>query len=66
RRGGLLADVADTLRWSRGARHSVWDRRDLGPTWHLATGRLRRPGRTGARSPAPVVGEQVPAGPDTD
>ncbi len=41
RRGGVVADVVDTLRWSRGAHHSVWDLRDLGPTWHLATSRLR-------------------------
>ncbi|MFI7584499.1 ATP-grasp domain-containing protein [Kocuria sp. M1N1S27] len=41
RRGGLAADVVDTLRWGRGAQHSVWDLRDLGPTWHLATWRVR-------------------------
>ena len=40
RRGGLAADVADTLRWGRGAQHSVWDLRDPGPTWHLATWRF--------------------------
>ncbi|MFC4902055.1 ATP-grasp domain-containing protein [Kocuria oceani] len=40
RRGGLAADVADTLRWGRGAQHSVWDPRDPGPAWHLATWRL--------------------------
>lgn len=40
RRGGLLADVADTLRWGRGTRHSMWDVRDPGPKWHLATWRL--------------------------
>lgn len=40
RRGGLAADIAETLRWGRGAQHSVWDPRDPGPTWHLATARL--------------------------
>ena len=40
-RGSGIADVADTLRWGRGAQHSVWDLRDPGPTWHLATWRLR-------------------------
>ncbi len=40
RRGGLALDVIDTLRWARGARHSVWAARDLGPTLHLATSRL--------------------------
>jgi predicted ATP-grasp superfamily ATP-dependent carboligase len=47
RRGGLAADVADTLRWGRGAQHSVWDLRDPGPTWHLATWRLRNGARSG-------------------
>ena len=42
RRGGLAADVVDTLRWGRGAQHSVWDPQDPGPVWHLATGRFRR------------------------
>lgn len=46
RRGGLATDVADTLRWARKAQHSVWDVQDLGPTWHLATWRFARPGRT--------------------
>lgn len=44
RRRGLAADVVDTLRWARGAHHSVWDLRDLGPTWNLAAGRLGRRG----------------------
>lgn len=35
RRGGLVSDVAGTLRWGLGARHSVWSARDLGPTWRL-------------------------------
>ena len=37
----------DTLRWGRGAQHSVWDLRDPGPTWHLATWRLRNGARSG-------------------
>ena len=51
RRGGLPADVADTLRWSRRAHHSVWDVRDLGPTWHLATWRFAHPRRTRGTGP---------------
>ena len=43
RRGGLVADVASTLRWLPGARTSVWDARDVGPTLDLAASRLRRP-----------------------
>jgi hypothetical protein len=66
RRGGLVADVADTLRWACGARESIWDPRDPGPAWYLATGSLRRrmlggaaPGRavpdlSEARTPAAV------------
>ncbi|WP_253904236.1 ATP-grasp domain-containing protein [Arthrobacter sp. Br18] len=42
RRGGLVADVVNTLGWSRGAQHSIWDRRDLGPTLSLAAGRFAR------------------------
>ncbi|MGK7222730.1 ATP-grasp domain-containing protein [Kocuria flava] len=42
RRGGLAADVAESLRWSLGAQHSVWDPRDPGPAWHLLTWRLAR------------------------
>lgn len=41
RRGGFVNDAADTLRWSRTAHHSVWDPRDLGPIWNLASSRLR-------------------------
>ncbi len=32
RRGGLLADLADSLRAARGAAHSTWDRHDLRPS----------------------------------
>ena len=42
RRGGLVADVLDTLRWASRAQHSVWDLRDPGPTVHLITSRLSR------------------------
>lgn len=42
RRGGMVVDIVDTLRWARRARHSVWDPRDPAPTWHLASARLRR------------------------
>lgn len=40
RRGGLLADLASTLRRLPGATTSVWDRRDPGPTWELVAERL--------------------------
>ncbi|NJC24037.1 putative ATP-grasp superfamily ATP-dependent carboligase [Arthrobacter pigmenti] len=43
RRGGLLADVVDTMRWASRAHHSVWDVRDPGPTWHLVTSRFGKP-----------------------
>lgn len=56
RRGGLVADVASTLRWLPGARTSVWDPRDVGPTLDLVTSRLRRPVRT---SPSPPVRPRV-------
>lgn len=52
RRGGLVADVVDSLRWARGARRSIWDRRDLGPSWHLASARVRRRARTVDGPPA--------------
>ncbi len=42
RRRGLVADVGDTLAWSRRAQHSIWDPRDLGPTLNLALGRFAR------------------------
>lgn len=42
RRGGLAADVFDTLRWARRAQHSVWDFRDPGPTLHLIASRFLR------------------------
>ncbi|WDF33064.1 hypothetical protein PTW37_14615 [Arthrobacter agilis] len=42
RRGGLVRDVADTLRWSLTARHSTWDVTDPRPSVALALGRLRR------------------------
>jgi len=46
RRGGLAADVFDSVRWSRGAQRSIWDPRDPGPGLHLASARLRpRPRR---------------------
>lgn len=41
RRGNLAVDVGDSVRWAIGARHSVWDVRDPGPAWQLATARLR-------------------------
>lgn len=41
RRGGLLRDAADTVRWAATARHSVWDWTDLGPTLRLVGERLR-------------------------
>lgn len=45
RRGTLTKDVVDTIGWGWGARHSVWDLRDLGPTRRLVLERLA-PGRT--------------------
>lgn len=39
RRGGLVADVADTLCWQIGAQHSVWSLRDLAPTRRLISER---------------------------
>lgn len=52
RRGGLVPDVAQSLRWAWGARRSVWDLRDLGPAVHVATARLRRLSpRTGPAAP---------------
>lgn len=41
RRGGLPADTLGTLASGLRARHSVWDRRDTGPTWQLIRERLR-------------------------
>lgn len=40
RRGGLIADVVDSLRWAQHAQHSVWDLHDPGPIWHLSSTRL--------------------------
>lgn len=45
RRGGLVRDMVDSLRWSKGSHHSVWDLRDLGPTRRLTTERLLSIGR---------------------
>lgn len=42
RRGGLVRDIASTLWWARSAHKSVWDIRDLGPTWNLVRGRVSR------------------------
>lgn len=42
RRGGLLADVASTLRWLPSATTSVWDPGDVRPTLDLVTARFRR------------------------
>ncbi|WP_369130194.1 ATP-grasp domain-containing protein [Modestobacter roseus] len=42
RRGGLVADVASTLRWLPGATTSVWRLADPGPTLELVTSRFRR------------------------
>lgn len=41
RRGGLVADLVDTMRWTARSRHSVWDVRDPGPALYLLSGRLR-------------------------
>lgn len=41
RRGGLVRDVGDSLRWAVGARHSLARVDDLGPVAHLLTARLR-------------------------
>ncbi len=54
RRGGVVADLVDTMRWAHGARHSVWDLRDPAPAWYLASGRLRPASRRG-----PVAGRAV-------
>jgi predicted ATP-grasp superfamily ATP-dependent carboligase len=40
RRGGSVKDLFDTVRWTVGATHSVWDVRDLGPTVQLVRERL--------------------------
>ena len=42
RRGGLVRDVGDSLRWAVGARHSLASLTDPGPVTHLVTARLRR------------------------
>jgi hypothetical protein len=42
RRGGLLTDVAGTLRYAVGAQHSVASLRDPGPALRLAAGFLPR------------------------
>lgn len=42
RRGGLVPDVFDTLRWTAGARESVWEAADPGPLLHLLTERFRK------------------------
>ncbi len=55
RRGGLINDAAETLRWSRTAHHSVWDPRDPGPIWNLASSRLRRKAPAADESSAPPV-----------
>lgn len=54
RRGGLVADVAGTLRWSIGARHSVFAVSDLGPTARLAGERLTGTPVTPVHQPVPV------------
>jgi hypothetical protein len=41
RRGGLVRDVSDSLRWAVGARHSLARVDDPGPVAHLLTARLR-------------------------
>lgn len=41
RRGGLLADVASTVRWLPGATTSVWQLGDPGPTLEKVTSRVR-------------------------
>ncbi|GAB3248714.1 ATP-grasp domain-containing protein [Arthrobacter pigmenti] len=55
RRGGLVNDIADTLRWSRTAHHSVWNLRDLGPTWYLAASRLHQKNQRAEESSTPPV-----------
>jgi predicted ATP-grasp superfamily ATP-dependent carboligase len=40
RRGGLVADLRETLAWSRTAQHSVWALRDPGPTLQLVRERM--------------------------
>jgi predicted ATP-grasp superfamily ATP-dependent carboligase len=40
RRGGLVPDVLDSLRWGLGAQHSVWDRADPRPTLQLVRERI--------------------------
>lgn len=40
RRGGSARDLLDTMWWTVGATHSVWDVRDLGPTAQLVRERL--------------------------
>ncbi|MBM7781279.1 hypothetical protein [Arthrobacter tumbae] len=42
RRGGLVADLADTIRWASRAQHSVWDVKDPGPTMNLIFARFNR------------------------
>ncbi|MGJ9426276.1 ATP-grasp domain-containing protein [Nesterenkonia halotolerans] len=49
RRDSLTRDLGETVRWARGARHSVWDLSDLGPTRQLVLDRLSLPVRS-ARS----------------
>lgn len=54
RRGGLAKDVARTLAWAATARTSVWSLRDPGPTWYLASGRVRSRRGRGATETVPV------------
>ncbi|GAA1142839.1 ATP-grasp domain-containing protein [Nesterenkonia lutea] len=46
RRENLSQDLRETVLWGRGARHSVWDPRDMGPTRQLVLDRLGLPGRS--------------------
>lgn len=55
RRGGLVADLAETVRWAVGARRSIWDPRDLGPARHLVTARFRRIVDSDDKGTAPVA-----------
>jgi predicted ATP-grasp superfamily ATP-dependent carboligase len=42
RRRGPATDLLGTVGWAVRAHHSVWDVRDPGPAWYLATERARR------------------------
>ncbi|WP_194092417.1 hypothetical protein [Ornithinimicrobium flavum] len=68
RRGGLVRDVGDSLRWAVGARHSLARVDDPGPVAHLLTARLRpydaEPDEAGPEAAGPEAAGPEAAGPE--